>query len=131
MNKGSGIVFVDVEGSLLDGPITREPRQGSQNAIKMMYKKFPIIFLQTSFVSIKATKRWLKEHEFMELPVVAWRGGAIFDQIFEEGLGIKAIIASPKVIQSAREHKALSFSFRQVDDAEWVKDWDEIGKILK
>jgi len=130
LKQGSGIVFVDVEGCLLDGPITREPRQGSQNAIRMMCEKFPIVFLQSGFVSLKATKKWLKEHEFVELPVIAWRGGAVFDRILEKGLSIEAIIASPKVIESAREHKALSFSFRPVDDAKWVKDWDEIGRLL-
>jgi len=35
------------------------------------------------------------------------------------------------VIESAREHKPLAFSFEAVEDAEWVKDWEEIRKKLK
>jgi hypothetical protein len=131
LKRGSSIVFIDVEGGLLEGPISRKPRTGSQEAIKEILKRFPIVFLQTSFVSVKATKRWLEENEFIISPVVRWRRGAIFDEIVENGLRVKAVIAGPKVIESAKKHRPLSFSFRQVNDAEWVKDWEEISKKLK
>jgi hypothetical protein len=35
------------------------------------------------------------------------------------------------VIESSRGYAPLSFSFEQVEDAEWVSNWDEIEKKLK
>lgn len=69
---------------------------------------------------------------FVDLPVLPWRQGIIFDEISEEGLRIKAIIGSKSVIESAKAYKPKSFSLEEVEDAEEVKDWKEIeGKLLK
>jgi hypothetical protein len=65
------------------------------------------------------------------LPLIPWSEGAIFDEIADKDLRIKAIIAGPRVIESAKAHQPLSFSFEAVDDAEKVKDWEEISKKLK
>lgn len=131
LKKGACIVFVDIEGSLIEGLFPPEPKQGSQKAIREIHKKFPIVYLRTRFISAKAIKGWLRKHEFIRLPVVPWRQGAIFDEIAEEGLKIKAIIAAPKVIESAREHKPLAFSFEAVEDAEEVAGWEEISGRVK
>ncbi len=128
---GSSIVFVDVEGSLLKGLFSKEPRSGSQDSIKEIHGKFPIVFLQTSFVGARAVKAWLKENEFVELPVVSWREGAVFHEILEKGLKIKAIIGGPNVIESAREYEPLVFSFEAIDDIDKVQNWEEIRKKLK
>ncbi len=129
--RGSSIVFVDVESSLLEGRFSRKPKPGSQKAIEEINQRFPIVFLQIGFVGVKAMKAWLKENEFIELPVVPWKQGDIFDEIAQNDLKVKAIIASPEVIESAMEYKPLSFSFRQIENAEWVKDWEEINKKLR
>lgn len=129
--RGSSIVFVDVESSLLEGRLSRKPKPGSQKAIEEINQRFPVVFLQIGFVGVKAVKAWLKENEFIELPVVPWKQGDIFDEIAQNDLKVKAIIGGPKVIESARKHKPLSFSFRQIENAEWVKDWEEINKKLK
>jgi hypothetical protein len=131
LKKGTKIVFVDVEGSLLKKPFSKEPKQGSQKAIKEMYRRFPIVFLQTGLLNVKALKAWLKGNEFMELPVIPWKQGALFDDIHEKGFKIKAIIGSGAVIESAKGYKPLAFSFEGVEDAKEVKDWEEIGKKLK
>jgi hypothetical protein len=131
LKKGARIVFVDIEGSLREGLFPPEPKQGSQKAIREIHKKFPIVYLRTGFISARAIKGWLRKHEFMRLPVVAWRQGAIFDEIAEKGFKIKAIIAAPKVIESAREHKPLAFSFEAVGDAEKVAGWEEISGRVK
>jgi len=131
LKRGSSIVFVDIVDCLLEGPFSRKPRQGSQKAIKDLYKRFPVVLLQRGFFSARAIRAWLKENEFIELPIVPWKRGAIFDEIAQKDLRVKAIIAGPKVIESAREHKPLAFSFEAVEDAEWVKDWEEIRKKLK
>ncbi len=131
LKKGDRIVFVDVEDSLLETPFSKRPKTGSQNIIKKISSRFPVVFLQTELLSIKAIKTWLKENRFIDLPVVSWREGKIFDEINEKGLKIKAIIGSQSVIESAKAYKSKSFSFKEIEDAEEVRDWEEIGKKLK
>lgn len=130
LNRGTGIIFVDVEGSLFE-LFSKEPKHGSQKAIKEIYRRFPVVFLQTGFLDIKSLKTWLKKNGFKELPIVSWKGGAIFDEIYEEGLRIKAIIGSPHVISSAEGYKPLAFSFDNVEGAIVVKDWEEIIRKLR
>jgi len=67
----------------------------------------------------------------MELPVIPWKQGALFDDIHEMGFKIKAIIGSGAVIESAKGYKPQAFSFEEVEDAKEVKDWEEIRKKLK
>ncbi|HID30978.1 MAG TPA: hypothetical protein EYP19_13390 [Desulfobacterales bacterium] len=131
LEKGSRIVFVDIAGCLFESAFSREPKEGSQKAIEELHRKFPIVYLQRGFFSVKAVRAWLEENEFIELPVLPWEGGTIFDEIVEKDIEIKAIIGSPKVIESAREHRPRAFSFEAVEDAVWVGDWDEIRKELK
>ena len=131
LKKGTKIVFVDVEGSLFKGPFSKEPKQGSQKAIKEIYRRFPIVFLQTGLLNVKALKVWLKEYQFIELPVIPWKQGALFDNINEKGFKIKAIIGSEAAIESAKGYKPLAFSFGGGEDAKEVKDWEEIRKKLK
>lgn len=131
LKKGDRIVFVDVEGSLLEGIFSKKPKHGSQKAIERIGRRFPVVFLQTGLLSVKAIKEWLKKNGFIELPVIPWREGTIFNEINEKGLKIKAIIGSAAVIESAREYKPKAFSFEDVEDAEEVKDWEEIGEKLK
>jgi len=131
LRKGSGIVFVDVEGSLME-KFSNNPKQGSQKVIKDIQKKFPVVLLHTTgFLNIKSIKEWLKKNEFLELPVLPWKQGSVFDDLHDEGFKMKAIIGSPDVIYSAKEYKPLAFTFEETEDAVEVKDWEEIGKKLK
>jgi hypothetical protein len=130
IGKGSGIVFVDVEGSLIE-KFSDKPKQGSQKAIKDLRKRFPIVLLHTAgFLSIKSIKAWLKENEFLELPLMPWEQGAVFSELREAGFRIKVVIGSPDVIDSAREYKPAAFSFEEMEDAIEVKDWKEIKNKL-
>lgn len=131
LKRGSTIIFVDVEGSLLEGIFSKRPRHGSQKAIGKIGRRFPVVFLHTNLLSVKAIKEWLKKNGFIELPVIPWREGAIFNEINEKGLKIKAIIGSAVVIESAREYKPIAFSFEYTENAEEAKDWEEIGEKLK
>jgi hypothetical protein len=63
--------------------------------------------------------------------VVPWDNGAIFDEMYEKGFIIKAIIGGPHIIQSAIKYHPMAFSFQSADDAVEVKDWEEIRKRLK
>jgi len=131
LKKGSAIVFIDVEGSLIE-KFSNDPKQGSQKVIKDIHKKFPVVFLHTTgFLNIKSIKEWLKKKEFPELPVLPWRQGLLFNDLHDEGFQIRAIIGSPDVIYSAKEYKPLAFTFEETEDAVEVKDWEEIGKKVK
>lgn len=130
LKKGAKIVFVDVEGSLLER-FSQEPRKGSQKVIKKISKRYPIVFLQTGALSSKAIKKWLKKNKFVVLPVVSWDQGMVFNEIIEQGFKIKAVIGGPYVIESARDFNPLAFSFVGVEGSVEVKDWEEIGKKLK
>lgn len=132
LKRNEGIVFVDVEGSLWEEMFIQKPKKGSQKTIKKLSKRFPVVFLQTSFLSVKNTKKWLKEQGFIELPVIQWNKGLIFDEITEKGLKIKALIGSTSVVNSAKNHKIERLiSFDEIEDAEVVKDWDDIEKKLR
>ncbi len=131
LKRGTSIVFVDVEGTLAQGLFSTKPRQGSQKAVKEINDRLPIVFLQTSFIGLRAVKKWLKENGFVHAPLLGWRQGEIFDGVAEDGFTIKAVVGGPKVIESARGHKGLSLSFEQADDAEEVASWEEVSKKLK
>ncbi len=130
LKKGDRIIFVDVEDSLFEGLFSKKPKKDSQKIIKEISKRFPVVFLKTGLLGTKAIKSWLKKNYFTDSPVIQWRQGAIFDEINERGLRIKAIIGSQSVIESAKTYKPKSFSFGDTEDAEEVKDWEEIGKKL-
>jgi hypothetical protein len=131
LKRGESIVFVDIEGCLLKNRFSRKAKQGGRKAIKELSEKFSVVFLQSGFFGTKAVRAWLKENEFPELPVLPWRRGEIFDEIAQKDLRVKAIIAGSKVIESAKEHKPLVFSFEEVEGGEWIKDWKEIREKLK
>jgi len=130
IRKGSGIIFVDVEGSLIE-KFSDKPKQGSQKAIKDLHKRFPIVLLHTTgFLNIKSIKAWLKKNEFLELPLIPWKQGAVFSEFREDGFRVKVVIGSPDVIDSAKEYKPLAFSFEETEDAIEVKNWKEIKNKL-
>jgi hypothetical protein len=132
LKRGVGIVFVDVQGALLEGRFSRKPKHESQNVIQEISDLHPVVFLQRGFVSLRMTEEWLKDHEFLNLPVVPWRKGKVFDEMADMGLRVEAIIGAGAVIESARKYGPRSFSFEPVDDETWVRDWEEIKeKLLK
>lgn len=130
LKRGSGIVFIDVEGSLIE-KFSSKPKHGSQKVIRKINRRYPVVFLQTAALSSKAIKVWLKKNEFLNLPVVSWEQGVVFDEITERGFKIKAVIGGPYVIESAKDFNPLAFSFVDVEGSVEVKDWEDIGKKLK
>lgn len=129
LEKGAGIVFIDVEGSL-HILSSKGPPEDSKKVIRAISRRFHVVYLQTFVVGVKAMKKWLKENGFVEAPVLSWKGGDVFQEISKKGLKIKLIIGRPDVIESAKEFKQRAFSFIEVEGAEEVKDWEEIGKKL-
>ncbi len=131
LRKGSQVVCIDVEGSLLSSPFSREPFEKSNESINNIMKKYPVIYLNTSFFGTKSVKELLKENKFPESVVLPWQTGNIFDDLNRKGIKVKAVIGSQQVIESADDLKPLAFSFEEFEGAENVKDWEEIEKRLK
>ncbi len=131
LKKASGIVFVDVEASLMEELFSGKPKQGSQTAIKDIQRRFPVVFLRTGMLSAKTVKAWLKEHGFIESPLLPWKQGAVFDDITGKGFRIRAIIGGPDVIESAKGYATSAFSFEEAENAREVKDWEKIRKELR
>jgi len=131
VNKKTKVVFIDVEGSVLEGPFALQVKPGSAKAVKKIHEKFPIVFLQKGLLGVRAIRSWLKKNEFPEAPVMPWNKGEIFKEIREKKLTIKTVIGGQEVIESAEVHQSHAFSFDSMEDAEVVETWDEIVKKLK
>jgi hypothetical protein len=131
LEKKTRIVFIDVAGSLLEGPFGEKERPESKKAITRIHKRFPIVYLLKGILSVEGMRSWLKKNNFPVAPILPWGQGEVFREIKERDLQIKAIIGGPDVIESARTYKPLAFSFDSMEDAEVVENWREIEKKLK
>jgi hypothetical protein len=130
INKGSYIVFIDVENSLFER-FSGKLREKSEKIIKEIGKRFPVVLLKTSLMNIKTVKEWLKKSSLMDFPLISWEEGMVFNDFVEKGFRIKAVIGSPVVINSAKEYEPLAFSFEKTEDGVNVKDWEEIwGRLI-
>lgn len=131
LKRGSEIVFIDVEGSLIE-KFSDKPKLGSNKVIRTMQRKFFMVLIHTTgFLNTRSIKGWLVKNEFPELPVIPWKQGSVFSEIQEEGFRVKAVIGNPDVITSAKEYKPLAFSFEETEDAIVVKGWEEIREKLR
>ncbi|MBI1810822.1 MAG: hypothetical protein HY035_08635 [Nitrospirae bacterium] len=130
LKKGAEIVFIDVEGSMF-APLSGKPMKDSRKVIKAIAKRFPVVYLQAGVLDIRALKKLLKENEFTEAPLLPWREGNAFEEADKKGLKIKFVIGGKTVIESAKEFKPKAFSFNEVEGAEEVKGWEEIGKKMR
>jgi hypothetical protein len=131
LERKTRIVFIDVAGSLLEGPFGVAEKSGSLKAVTRIHKRFSIVYLQKGLLSVEAVRSWLKKNNFPVAPVLSWGQGEVFREIKERDLQIKAIIGGPDVIESAQMYKTLAFTFDSVEDAEVVENWGEIEKKLK
>jgi hypothetical protein len=131
LERKSRLVFIDVGGSLLEGPFGEAEKPGSSKAVTRIHKRFPIVYLLKGLLSVEATRTWLKKNNFPVAPILPWRQGDVFGEIKERDLQIKAVIGGPDVIESAQKYKPPAFSFDSVEDAEVVENWREIEKKLK
>lgn len=123
---GTALVIVDVWSGLLENPITRIPRTGSQQALEEISKIHPIIYLQTGFFGVHRFKTWLREHNFPTFPVIPWAGRDILQEITQKKMVVHAVIGSPEVIAALKKDKGLLFSFDPKAEAQTVTKWSEI-----
>jgi len=131
LNRGEGVVLIDIEGGLFDGLYSMRPRDGSREAIRSISKRFPVVYLKTGVLTRELLEEWLEEKDFEGAPVLEWDDGGVFDMIYDKGLRVKAVVGSAQVVSSIRGEGVKAFSFEEVDDAEWVKDWKEVEEGLR
>ncbi|MCX5717618.1 MAG: hypothetical protein NTW44_04750 [Nitrospirae bacterium] len=130
LKKGAEILFIDIEGSMFQ-PMSGKPAKDSRKVIKAIAKRFPVVYLQAGILDIRTLKKLLKENEFTEAPLLPWREGNVFEEADKKGLKIKFVIGGKTVIESAKEFKPKTFSFGEVEGAEEVRDWGEIGNKMR
>ena len=130
LDNGEGIVFVDVEGTLSDGVFPMKPGKGAQDFITRVSERYPLIYLSTK-LDAGLLKVWLKKYNLTDAPVLDWREGDLFDDIVGLGLKIRAVIGAPPVIETAREHTSVIFSFDEVEGAEEISGWDQLEDKIK
>jgi hypothetical protein len=126
LNQNAAIVLVDVEGALLNNPITRQPLPGSRHALETIAKQQPVVFLRTGLVWVEAIKGWLAEHAYAQTPVLPWNGGAVLDDMADKGITVKAFICGANLVDPAAGRAEIIFCFDEVEGSVRVTTWQEI-----
>lgn len=131
LKKGSGIVFIDIEGSLLATPFAKKPIKISREAIRKIINSYPVVYLHTGNIGISAVREWLRQNRFPVSAVMSWQMGDIFAALNKKGVKIRAVIGSQAVIDSAEAYKPESFGFDEEDSSKNLKTWQDIEKRLR
>jgi hypothetical protein len=131
LNKGASIVFIDVEGTIMEKQQQGSERKSSRKTIDKIVRKFPVAYLQTGMFGVKNLRKWLDERDFKKAPVISWREQDIFREIGKKGLAVKAVIGNPEVIESAAKYKLPAIGFEPAKSAVKVGSWEEVERKLK
>lgn len=129
--KGALIVFIDVEGSIMEKQRPGLERKSSRKTIDKIARKLPIVYLQTGLFGVKNLRKWLDEKDFKKAPVISWKEKDIFREAEKKGLVIKAVIGGPEVVESAAKHKPLTISFEPAKGSVKAGSWEEVERKLK
>ena len=131
LNKGSKIVFVDVEGSLLAAPFAKKPVESSRRTIRKIMDKYPLVYLHFGDIGIKEVRGWLNQNRFPVSAVLPWKMGDVFAELDKKGFTIKAVLGSQVVIGSSDAYKPMVFSFDEQSSSSHLRKWQEIEKKLR
>jgi hypothetical protein len=131
LERGTGILFIDVAGALFESLITRAPRMGSREAVGRIRKRFPVVYLNRLPAASGLMKKWVKDGEFPDAPLLDWDGGGVFHDMAEKGFKAKVVVGSPDVLESSREFEAEAFTFEEAEGATQVGGWKEIEDALR
>ena len=131
LKKGSNVVFIDIEGSLLAVPFAKKPIKISSDIIRKIMNSYPVVYLHTGNIGLKAVREWLRQNRFPASAVMSWQTGDIFAALNKKGIRIRAVIGSQAVIDSAEAYKPESFGFAEEDSSNNLKTWQDIEKKLR
>lgn len=130
VGKGKGVVFIDVQAAIFKPPFSREPREGSLDAVRSIEERFPLVYLYTALPG-PAVRALLEEYGFPPGPLLGWRGGRVFGEAAKKGLRVEAVVGSAEVAESAKEHTDMLFTFEPSEEVREVENWDEVLKALE
>ena len=131
VRKGSRIICVDVEGTLFSRPFAGSSIQEARGVIRNMKQKAQVVYLHTGTIGKEVIRKWLTKNRFPEAPVVDWDAGEVFGSLKTRGISLKAVIASPAVLDTVAPEKPQTFSFEDSEGSVTVRSWKEIEKRLK
>lgn len=130
LKKGSPLVFIDIEGSLLAAPFAKKPVKSSREVIRKIMNSYPVVYLHTGNIGISTVREWLRQNRFPASVVMSWQMGEIFAALNKKGIKIKAVIGGQAVIDAANAYKPESFSFNE-NSSKNLKTWQDIEKKLR
>ncbi|HSB52432.1 MAG TPA: hypothetical protein VLD40_07210 [Dissulfurispiraceae bacterium] len=130
LKKGARLVLVDGEGAVMEGRLMGVSREGSQEALRAIVKRYPIVFVATG-LGRRDLKEWLRDHGFIDAPVVDWDDGRVLSDLTGKGFRIRAVIGAAEVVRQAKGHAQLLLSFEESEGVREVTSWKEIIKKLK
>jgi hypothetical protein len=130
IKKGEGVIFIHVEGSLIESVLSKKTNEVSLNAIDRISKRFHLSYLTTLPAGTGLLKKRLREIGISDVPLIEFQGGRAFSDIANKGIKVKAVIGDAQVISAAIEHGAEAYSFHEIEGAREVRDWKELEEIL-
>lgn len=130
LKKGSPLVFIDIEGSLLAAPFEKKPVKNSREVIRKIMRSYPVVYLHTGNIGINTVREWLRQNSFPASAVMSWQMGEIFTALNKKGFNIKAVIGGQAVIDAANAYKPESFNFTE-NSSKNLKTWQDIEKKLR
>ncbi len=132
LEKGGELVFIDVEGSLLEKGFTIGPRDGSRDAVDIIAKRSAVVYLRSGLPGHSMIKKWISEKGFPPGPLIAWDEGAIFEDVRSIGLKVRAVIGSEAVVSSAEGYGAHQIVFGEGPEHDGsVDDWSMVPDIVR
>ncbi len=129
--KNERVLLIEIEGTLLAPEIQNvfQPVQGGKDALQRLSKRFRIIYV-TTLAGVRESRKWLRENGFPLSAVLKWEGADMLAKLQKRGLTLYAIVGSGVVLSEAPDIKKR-FSFKEIENAIEVKDWDNLLEQLK
>ena len=130
MTKNDRAIIIEVEHGFKDAVFSDEVKQSSLKAVKMLSKKYKIIYM-SRYAGKGITGTWIEKQNFPESVILSWRGPETLTALKQKGVKLDAIIGSAGVISAAAGRIEKRFAFEKTKDGTTVKDWDEILEHLQ
>ena len=130
MQPDEQAVVIEVEGAFKDAIFSQELRANSQEAVRSLSKDYTLIYL-SRMVGKGVSRNWLEKADFPTSVILRWRKGNTFASLSKRGVKLHAVIGSAAVMSAAKKHIKHRYTFEKSKDAQLVRSWDEILKLLK
>lgn len=129
MKKSDKAILIEIEGGFKDALISHIAAGASRQAVKMLLKKYRVIYL-SRYTGARTARSLLDEMEFPEAPVLEWRGAQTLKILKEKSVNLYAIIGPAGVIGEADGYIEKRYTFDQNQKERTVKDWQQVMERL-